>query len=71
MLRLYGETYLQQMLTDWGNAVEQYSKAGLDAEFKEGLSRIKCATLIIHGELDPVLGVEHAEFLHKHIKDSE
>ena len=70
MLQLYGDEYLQKMLTDWGNSVEKYYQDGGDKDFKEGLARITCPTLVIHGELDPVLDVDHAEFLHKNIKNS-
>jgi len=70
MIQLYGEEYLQKMLTDWGKGVEDYRNAGRDADFKEGLGRITCPALVIHGELDPVLGVDHAEFLQKHIKNA-
>jgi len=70
MLKLYGERYLQKMLSNWGNSVENYHKAGLDRSLKDALTRVTCPTLIIHGELDPVLGIDHAEFNHQHIKHS-
>jgi len=40
----------------------------LDATFKEWLENIDCPTFAIHGEEDPVLGVEHAEFLRGKIR---
>ena len=70
MMNLYGERYLQKMLTDWGHSVANYQKLGLDADFKEAMTRVRCPALIIHGELDPVLGVDHAEFLNENIPNS-
>lgn len=34
------------------------------------LPRIKCPTLIIHGEKDPLVPRFHAEYIHEHIKGS-
>ncbi len=70
MLEIYGKSYLEQLLAEWGNYMQIYCNSGMDRALREGISRIKCPTLIIHGELDPVLGVEHAEYRHHHIKGS-
>jgi valacyclovir hydrolase len=68
MLDMYGEKYLLKMLKDWGDSVEEYYKRGDDVALTSRLPRIQCPALIIHGEEDPVLGVEHAEYLANHIK---
>jgi pimeloyl-ACP methyl ester carboxylesterase len=40
-------------------------------EHKEAPGKINLPTLIIHGEEDPVFGVDHAEALHKNIRGSK
>lgn len=35
------------------------------------LAKIKCPTLIIHGEKDPVVPIEHPNYLHKNISGSK
>lgn len=42
-----------------------------DADFREQLSSVKCPTLVITGDEDPVTNVEHAEFLVKNIPDAQ
>lgn len=69
-IALYGREYLLKMMQDWHQAVSDFYNAGLDVTFKEGLAKITCPALAIHGEEDPVLGVEHAEFLRDNIKNS-
>lgn len=68
---MYGRDYLLQMMQDWHKAVSDFRNDGLDITFKEGLSKITCPALAIHGEEDPVLGVEHAEFLRDHIPNAK
>jgi pimeloyl-ACP methyl ester carboxylesterase len=69
VLKLYGREYLIQMMNDWHKAVKDFYQEGGDRTFKDGLARISCPTLAIHGEEDPVLGVDHAEFLRDNIKN--
>ncbi|CAL8069615.1 unnamed protein product [Orchesella dallaii] len=68
--RMYGPEYLFKMMRDWHKAVSDFYKEGLDVTFKEGLPKIQCPTLHIHGGKDAVLGVEHAEFLRDNIPNS-
>lgn len=70
-LAMYGREYLLKMMQDWHKAVSDFRNDGLDVTFKEGLSKIICPALAIHGEEDPVLGVEHAEFLRDNIPNSQ
>jgi valacyclovir hydrolase len=67
---MYGRDYLLQMMQEWHKAVSDFRDDGLSNTFKEGLARVTCPALAIHGEEDPVLGVEHAEFIRDNIKDS-
>lgn len=69
VLALYGREYLLQMMNDWHQAVYDFYHKGQDKTFKDGLARITCPALAIHGEDDPVLGVDHAEFLRDNIKN--
>ena len=36
----------------------------------EDLKNITAPTLVIHGQKDPLVPVEHAEFIHKNVKNS-
>ena len=67
---LYGKDYLLKMMNDWHTSVYNFYHEGQDQTFKDGLPNIKARALILHGEDDPVLGVDHAEFLRDNIKDS-
>ncbi len=40
-------------------------------QHQAALSKIKVPTIIIHGDQDPVFGLDHAEALHKAIANSE
>jgi len=70
VLSLYGREYLLKMMQDWHKAVSDMHIAGTDQLYRETLPKIKCPVLVIHGEDDPVLGVEHAEYLRDHIPNS-
>ncbi|XP_064467261.1 valacyclovir hydrolase-like isoform X2 [Ornithodoros turicata] len=70
MISLYGEAYFQEL---WSNYCTFYgtilSIHGGDICRKE-LSKIKCPTLIIHGEKDPLVPREHPAYLLKNIAKS-
>lgn len=70
-LDMYGREYLLKMMQDWHKAVSDFYEEGLHSTFKEGLAKITCPVLVIHGEEDPVLGVEHAEFMRDNIANSQ
>lgn len=70
VLDLYGREYTQKMMDDWHNAVHEFYHEGQDQVFKDGLKRISCPTLVLHGEDDPVLGIDHAEYLRDNIQNS-
>jgi len=70
LIELYGEEYFRKAWSDCVDCwIGMYEKEGGDICTKE-LSQINCPTLIIHGKKDPLVGIEHAEYLQKHIKNS-
>jgi len=71
LLKVYGEEYLRILWNGWADACKRFSKGDGDMGHKTRLKDIKCPTLIINGELDPITKGYHAEYLHKHIKDSK
>ncbi|XP_021967928.1 valacyclovir hydrolase [Folsomia candida] len=70
VLALYGREYLVKMMADWHKGVHDFYHNKEDQVFKDGLPKIKCPALILHGEDDPVLGEDHAEYLRDNIKNS-
>lgn len=68
-LELYGREYLLQMLQDWHQGVTDFHNQGLDQNFKDAMTRINCPVFVLHGEHDPVIGVEHAEFIRDNVKN--
>jgi valacyclovir hydrolase len=55
------------MWAGWIAAIERFSKQKGGNICQECLPKIKCPTLIIHGEKDPMVPSFHPEYLHKHI----
>jgi valacyclovir hydrolase len=70
MIAMYGEEYFRKTWSDWVEAFVGTLAAGGDI-CKGELSKITCPTLIVHGKKDPMVGMEHAEYLHRNIKNSE
>jgi len=58
------------MWAGWLNAVENVYKEKNGNLCQDMLPKIKCPTLIIHGEKDPLVSSFHPEYLHKHIAGS-
>ncbi|XP_050303124.1 valacyclovir hydrolase [Anthonomus grandis grandis] len=69
LIKLYTEQGLQQMWNDWCDVMAELFKDGGDI-CKSRLKDIRCPTLILHGDKDPMVLGEHPEFLLKHIKGS-
>ncbi len=67
---MYGIEYLKYLVQNWHTAVSGMHEKGLDATYKECLPNIKCPVLAIHGENDPIVGVEHVECLPDYITNS-
>ena len=69
LLQIYGEVYFRKLWEDWVDTfVEIYNRGG--DLCKDDLTKVKCPTLIIHGLKDPMVGLEHAEYLHQNIQNS-
>lgn len=70
MIEMYGKEYFKKTWEGWVDCcIEIHAKGGDIC--KDELSKIKCPTLIIHGKKDPMVGMEHPEYLLNHIKNSE
>jgi valacyclovir hydrolase len=71
-LKMYGEDYLRRSWEGWAQSCARFLREqGGDMGHKKLLNKVKCPTLIIHGEEDPIVPVEHAHFLHKNIQNSK
>lgn len=71
MIALYGDKYFKQL---WEGYVKFYGKIFRQRNgdiCKNELPKIVCPTLIIHGDQDPLVGLEHPEYLLKNIKNSK
>ena len=63
MIEIYGEEGFQKIWSDWVDGFTKlYNERRGDVCMKE-LRQIKCPTLILHGELDPMVGHEHPVYL--------
>lgn len=66
----YGQQYFQKCwLNLYGTLNTIYSKHEGDM-CRSLLCRIQCPTLIIHGNLDPMIMPEHPHYLKEHIRNS-
>lgn len=68
MQELYGDDF-QPLWTGWCDVQQALLAAGGDL-CRERLSEIRCPTLLLHGENDPLVPVFHAHFLQRHIADA-
>ena len=67
LTNVYGSLQnVQAMWSAWVASMVEIHKGGGDM-CKEELSRIRCPTLIIHGEKDALLPAEHVDYLQGHI----
>ncbi|XP_015669781.1 valacyclovir hydrolase [Protobothrops mucrosquamatus] len=67
---MYGHEYLSKMCSAWVDGISQFTQKSDGDICQLLLTHIKCPTLIIHGEKDPLVPRFHAEYIHKHIKGS-
>jgi len=71
MIELYGEEYFKRCWEDW---VDCFKRVYCEREgniCRELLSLIRCPTLVIHGDKDPMVANEHPQFLLNNIKNSK
>lgn len=69
LIAMYGRDGFQEMWSGWCDALKAIHEAGGNI-CKDLLQNIKCPTLIIHGDKDPMVLPEHPQYLLKHIKGS-
>ncbi len=70
MKEVYGEENLRQLWRKWLDHYCKVHAGGGDICLGQ-LSKITCPTLLLHGMKDPLIGVQHVEYLHKNIPNSE
>lgn len=69
-MKLYTEKGLQDMWSGWCDVMNEMFKNGGDI-CKKSLGNIQCPTLILHGDKDPMVGLEHPNYLLENIKNSK
>jgi len=71
MIDLYGEDYFRTCWEEWVDCFKRiyYEREGNIC--RELLADIKCPTLIIHGDKDPMVGDEHPQYLLDNIANSK
>lgn len=70
LIELYTEKGLQSMWNDWCDALKVIHANGGDI-CKGCLDKIKCPTLILHGDKDPMIVPEHLDYLASHIQGAK
>ncbi|XP_007423930.1 valacyclovir hydrolase isoform X1 [Python bivittatus] len=70
MEEMYGHEYFSKTCSAWVDGISQFMHKSDGDICQPLLPHIKCPTLIIHGEKDPLIPRFHPEYLHKHIKGS-
>lgn len=71
MIAVYGEQGFERMWHAWCDALSNIKTQRQGDLCKKETERISCPTLIIHGDLDAMVPLEHPEYLHKTIKGSK
>lgn len=69
LIEMYGKEGFQEIWSGWCDAMKAIHESGGDI-CKSLLPRIKCPTLIIHGNKDAMVAEEHPQYLLKHISGS-
>lgn len=69
LIKMYTEEGLQDMWNEWCDVMVKICDGGDIC--RNELPLIKCPTLILHGNLDPVVDPEHHTYLLKHIESSQ
>ncbi|XP_061930271.1 valacyclovir hydrolase [Apis cerana] len=71
LIKVYGEEYLRKISFDWLESILRICEKQNDDLCKESLKKIKCPSLIIQGNKDPMVLIEHASYLKDHIVGSK
>ncbi|XP_072013298.1 valacyclovir hydrolase-like [Amphiura filiformis] len=70
MIKVYGKEYFQNTWSAWVDGFKKINEERRGDVCIAELRQIKCPTLILHGELDPMVGHEHPVFLQSGIAGS-
>ena len=70
LARSHGDPYWERLVTDYVDSVEQLCEHGWNIP-TDRLEAIRCPTLIVQGEEDPWVGLEHAHMIRDSIQGSE
>lgn len=70
MIEVYGEEYFAKLWAKWCDGMETVFNANNGNICSHLLKDIKCPTLILHGEKDPMVDNVHVSYLHTHIVNS-
>ncbi|XP_037530388.1 valacyclovir hydrolase [Nematolebias whitei] len=70
MEEMYGAQAFAKLWESWVDGIAQFLHRPEGSICMELLPLIKCPTLIIHGEKDPMVPSVHPQYLHKHIQAS-
>lgn len=71
LIKLYTEEGLQEMWSGWCDALQKIYKSNGGNLCKQHLPNIKCPTLIVHGNKDPMVAPEHPDYLVNNIKGAK
>nr|XP_036866862.1 valacyclovir hydrolase [Manis javanica] len=67
---LYGYDYLAKICEKWVDGIKQFKHLPDGSICRHVLPLVQCPTLIVHGEKDPLVPRFHADFIHKHVRES-
>ncbi|KAK7505669.1 hypothetical protein BaRGS_00002940 [Batillaria attramentaria] len=70
-VKLYGMNYFQTQWSNWVNAYGRYFKDRDGDICREEVKKIRCPTLIVHGQKDALVVQEHPDYLHATIPGSQ
>ncbi|XP_022094505.1 valacyclovir hydrolase-like isoform X2 [Acanthaster planci] len=70
MVELYDEEYFQKLWSSWIDSMRQIWSENRTDLCMADCRRITCPTLIIHGEKDFMVPIEHAHYLNQNIRGS-
>ncbi|XP_014219196.1 valacyclovir hydrolase-like [Copidosoma floridanum] len=70
MIEVYGEEYFRKTWSDWIDGMKLIYQKNNGDICKADLTKIKCPTLIIHGQKDVMVLPEHPDYLKSKIENS-
>lgn len=69
-IKVYGMDYFQKHWSNWVRAYSKYFKENNGDICIKETGNVKCPTLIVHGQKDPLVVQEHPDYLHATIPGS-